>query len=52
MKIKQKITLAAIIIALTPILISTALTNYIETNESSIALRELSQELLISLRNV
>ncbi|WP_330110957.1 methyl-accepting chemotaxis protein [Methylophaga thalassica] len=52
MKIKQKITLAAIIIALTPILISTALTNYIATNESSIALRELSQERLISLRNV
>ncbi|WP_417508807.1 HAMP domain-containing methyl-accepting chemotaxis protein [Methylophaga sp.] len=52
MKIKQKITLAAIIIALVPILVSTVLTNYIATNESNAALQTLSEERLISLRNV
>lgn len=52
MKIKQKITLAAVIIAITPILISNVLTNYIATNESNSALKALSQERLVSLRNV
>lgn len=52
MKIKQKVTIAAIMLAIVPILISTILTNFIATNESNNALRELTQERLVSLRNV
>lgn len=51
MKIKQKVTIATIIVMLVPLLVSTILTNYIASDKSYAALNELSEQRLIALKD-
>lgn len=51
MKIKQKVTIATIIVVLVPLLVSTVLTNYIASDKSYFALNELTEQRLIALKD-
>ena len=51
MKIKQKVTIATIIVVLVPLLVSTILTNYIASDKSYDALNELTEQRLIALKD-
>ena len=51
MKIKEKVTIATIVVVLVPLLVSTILTNYIASDKSYVALNELSEQRLIALKD-
>jgi len=52
MKLKQKITLFAVLLCAVPLIISAILTNSIANKQATIALKEIAEQRLVSLRDV